>query len=923
MSDWTWNGARWWKFDFHAHTPTSDDYGKGPTQETLKQRSSREWLLDYMKAGIDCVAVTDHNSGARIDELKTTVQQIREENHSDFRELKIFPGAEISVNGNVHVLAILDPDRKSSADIDSLLGAVGFRGTKGSGDACTEHSLRDVISEIDKAGGIAIPAHVDEPKGLFEEQHGTTLGQALDLEDIFAMEVCDSCSTKPQLYSDRKQRWTEVLGSDSHHPTGQGTQRFPGSHYTWVKMGAPSLEGLRLALLDGELSVKRSDAYPSDPNVHPPLAIESIKVRGACYMGRSRAFNVPLNPWLNAIIGGRGTGKSTIIEFLRLALRREKEIPETLAHDFEKYWKVYLDRNDGGLLTKDSSLVVTYRKDENRFRIQWNQLGDLEPIEVETRSGDWTREEGDILGRFPVRIYSQKQIFELAKTPLALLRIIDEAADLDRRSFDEAWKDEEVRFLSLRAKAREVESGLADAPRLRGELDDVKRKLSVFEESGHADVLKTYQKCRRQKRAVETWEQEWSEVSERLGQFAREIVPDPIDSNLFDEDNADEAALLEKTATARKKLAEISTRIEEQATETDRAIQQWRTDRDASTWKEAHDSAVLAYDELQKTLDAEGAGDPAAYGELVQRRQNIEGRLQAIEQRRGHLVQVRKDAESSLERLRILRRELTERRSRFLETVLKSNPFVKINVVPYGNQEAVEPEFRRLIQRDNGFDRAIGKVGKEGLLGELYRNGSDGPSVKVLDSLKGNIKKIAEDAPDAPDVPYQNQFAAHLKSLQPETYDRIDLWFPEDSLDVQYSTTGDGRGFRSIQKGSPGQRTAALLAFLLSYGSEPIVLDQPEDDLDNHLIYDLIVTQLRAIKQRRQVIVVTHNANIVVNGDAELVVALATHGGETQTECAGSMQESTVRDTICKIMEGGREAFEQRYRRIAMEDRHV
>ena len=140
---------------------------------------------------------------------------------------------------------------------------------------------------------------------------------------------------------------------------------------------------------------------------------------------------------------------------------------------------------------------------------------------------------------------------------------------------------------------------------------------------------------------------------------------------------------------------------------------------------------------------------------------------------------------------------------------------------------------------------------------------------------------------------------------------------------MQYSTSGDGQSFRPIQEGSPGQKTAALLAFLLSYGEEPLILDQPEDDLDNHLIYDLIVTQLREVKRRRQIIVVTHNANIVVNGDAELVVALAARGGQTQKECAGSLQEKKVRDTICSVMEGGRKAFEQRYRRIALEGRHV
>ena len=164
----------------------------------------------------------------------------------------------------------------------------------------------------------------------------------------------------------------------------------------------------------------------------------------------------------------------------------------------------------------------------------------------------------------------------------------------------------------------------------------------------------------------------------------------------------------------------------------------------------------------------------------------------------------------------------------------------------------------------------------------------------------------------------QRKLTCSLK-LHPEALDRLDMWFPEDSLHVRYSMAADGSSFRSIQEGSPGQKTAALLAFLLAYGEDPIILDQPEDDLDTQLLYDLIVTQLRDIKQRRQVIVVTHNANIVVNGDAELVISLEARNGETHQECVGSLQEKKVRDTICAVMEGGRKAFEQRYRRITLE----
>ena len=107
-----------------------------------------------------------------------------------------------------------------------------------------------------------------------------------------------------------------------------------------------------------------------------------------------------------------------------------------------------------------------------------------------------------------------------------------------------------------------------------------------------------------------------------------------------------------------------------------------------------------------------------------------------------------------------------------------------------------------------------------------------------------------------------------------------------------------------------------MLAFLLAHGEEPLVLDQPEDDLDNHLIYDLVVRQIRENKFRRQIIVVTHNPNIVVNGDAEMIHALAFDGGQCVVKQSGSLQEEAIRDEVCRVMEGGREAFRRRYRRL-------
>ncbi len=918
---WDWNGARWWKFDLHAHTPKSDDYGKGPQQKELKERAPREWLLDYMRAGIDCVAVTDHNSGAWIDKLHGALREMREEKPEGYRPIHLLPGVEISVNGGIHVLAIMECDTTTS-DVDSLRGAVGFSGTKGSSDGVTSKTFGEVVSEIAKAGGIAIPAHVDGENGLFKLQ-GQTLEQALRCREIFAMEVVDPSATKPSLYAARDVHWAEIVGSDGHHPSGHPGQRYPGSHFTWIKMGVPSLQGLRLALLDGPLSILRSDQAPGDPNEHAPLLVESIEVSQARYMGRAKPFTLVLNPWLNSIVGGRGTGKSTLVELARVALRRENELPEELKPEFEKYTRVYPSREDGGLLTDRTEIRVVYRKNGSRFRLQWAPAGGLDAIQ-EDSGGVWRLAVGDVAQRFPVRLFSQKQIFHLAKTPLALLRVIDDAQKVDHRAWSNRWREEESRLLALRAKSREIETGLAEEPRLKGELDDVERKLAIFEDAGHADVLQSFQKRRRQQRAIETWEESWTGTGERLRDAASELVPDPLDATALDTQPEEDGTLRASAATARERLGAVRESVERLAASADEILSDWRRDKDQSAWKEAVDAAIQAYDSLRGRLAHEGAGDPSAYGELVQRRQTIEQRLEELKDRKKEVDRLRKQAAARLQRLLEIRRELTESRRSFLQSVLQNNRYVRIRVVPYGARETVEEEFRHLLQREGGaFDKDIGKPGKGGLLGEIYGEGNDPQEVeRNLTAVKQRVRQIAAGSHDPAKLGDQ-RFATHVGRLQPETLDRLDLWFPEDSLDVQYSPTGDGGNLRSIQEGSPGQKTAALLAFFLSYGDEPLVLDQPEDDLDNHLIYELIVTQLREVKRRRQIIVVTHNPNIVVNGDAELVVALAARNGETHKEREGSLQDKAVRNTICEVMEGGRDAFEERYRRIALEGRHV
>ena len=505
--DWPYPGACWWKVDFHTHTPASTDTPWNKVTGTVSEMTPEEWLLKYMEAGIDCVVVTDHNTGSWVDRLKVAYQQLKENQPAGFRELHLFPGVELSVNGGFHLLAILG-ENATTSDIDTLLGMVDYKGTKGDSDGVTRKSPVEAIEAVVAAGGLPIPAHVDQAKGLLQVDSSGGAGPALDantLRQIFhcgrvlAAELVYRDGQKPQIYVDAKCGWTEVLGSDCHSLQGG---HLPGSRFTWVKMAKPSLQGLRLALLDGAgFSIRRSDdPEPFDPFQLPAHFIESVEISDARYMGRGQPQKLEFHPWFNALVGGRGTGKSTVVHALRLALRREgdlKKLPEEseARSTFERFVKEPQSRNDeDGALDYRSSqkteILVRLAREGVPYGLRWRQ--DATGTAVEERvNGSWrpSGSQSITAERFPVRMFSQGQIASLAgESQQALLGVVDEAART--QPTEKTVEETKQRFLALRAQIRELDAKLKGRDDVRVSLDDVERKLAGFEGKQHAEILR-------------------------------------------------------------------------------------------------------------------------------------------------------------------------------------------------------------------------------------------------------------------------------------------------------------------------------------------------------------------------------------------------------------------------------------------------
>ena len=139
-----------------------------------------------------------------------------------------------------------------------------------------------------------------------------------------------------------------------------------------------------------------------------------------------------------------------------------------------------------------------------------------------------------------------------------------------------------------------------------------------------------------------------------------------------------------------------------------------------------------------------------------------------------------------------------------------------------------------------------------------------------------------------------------------------------DQISVEIDLGAPGaENWTPVEDVSPGQRATALLALALASGTHPLIIDQPEDDLDNRYIYDEVVKVLGNVSKQRQVLVATHNANIAVLGDAELVLALDADSGRGNVLALGGLESPGVAETARRILEGGDEAFRARYQRYS------
>ncbi|MEH6396537.1 TrlF family AAA-like ATPase [Pseudoalteromonas sp.] len=895
-------GSRWYKFDFHTHTPASSDYKKPEETET-------DWLKALMVEKVDCVAIADHVSGGWIDRLKATYAEL-DQSAEWYRPISLFPACEITVSTGqtrVHILAVFDPIC-DSAKISAVLGQCGI--TEGHGDAevtCATESINNVIDIVHLANGVAIPAHIDRAKGLL---HGVTkTNQEIErwmskIEAAEFIELNFLDTVNPELAS-ACSHLAKLQGSDAHECSRLG------KGYSWIKMSQPSINGLKLALHDHDFCVENG---VDDPNSTPDIFLKSLNISQMQHCGRfpGQLATFNLHPLFNAVIGGRGSGKSTFIESVRLALGRENEVS-----DLPQIHEEICSFKDG--VTKaDTAICVELQRRDESYQSIWKY--NTAPYINKFQEGTWSLDNGKPEERFHVSLYSQKQINALASNTNSLLEIIDRSNEVNHSAWKYLFDTELNKFLGFCREVRQLQERLDNKGALESQKDDLNSDIESFEQGGHKDIFNAYQIFTLEKQKVENS----AGVAGLIDSIDNMLSEEFAELTLVEE-GADKPAYVTELegiqatfkgdlTVVQTELAKIKELITKAEQDREKAISEsiWCTK--GAVTKQQYEQVVQEYADKGEELN------PEQYEIWLTQRNEINTQLEELETVQVDLTTKKSQRDKSLKKLYILRRRLQRKRQKFIQNVIGGNRYVKMKLLPFANKSNVEAQFRRCIGVENSFSTSIYQDDQANSL--LFKLLSSDFNLKGTASetheLKNAISALVLEK-EVAQYRIDNRLKSSLVqkfSQQPEIFDRLMTWWPDDQLVVEYAKDIEKAKFENIEKGSAGQKAAAILAFLLSHGNNPIIVDQPEDDLDNALIYQLIVSQIHENKKRRQIIMVTHNPNIVVNGDAEFVNVLHFHAGQVQVLKAGGLCEQEIRDHVCDIMEGGATAFDKRYNRL-------
>jgi DNA repair ATPase RecN len=605
--------------------------------------------------------------------------------------------------------------------------------------------------------------------------------------------------------------------------------------------------------------------------------IERIQVEEGFLDG----LDIRLVPGLNVLIGGRGTGKTSVVELIRFCLGVEGHTTDIGKKANEHALSIL----EGGRIT------LTINLGHDRMTL--------------ARSPADRQPKTHLPFQAPL-IFSQTEIELLGLEDQGRLRMIDDFIVEGSPSFEASIgasighaRSYTVEVRNLAKEIDALEEQIRELPSFREQLKPV-----LEEEKGVAKISGELAKKQQEMKEVtavssastvrvQSLEEliqnlsEWSSATEDAASRAPSLDGWPDDDN---------AVILRKQfevmiSKAERTLAEVAKQIESISVVAEKALDEAQKEKSKQTAK---------LRDMRTSVDGlkQGAGAIAKkVSDLRQRIASLEATKKQIEARNTRLRTTKAKRSEILDELgKAYSARFEKRREIARQLERKLAPRIKVSVAQAADVAKYSAALIGALRGSSiRYNELAPHLASRISPRELVEAAEDGNVDFVIEAAEVNRDRA-------------QRLLAQLRDSRLEDVLLADV---EDSISLQLL---DGSEYKEIDNLSTGQRCTVVLPIVLQHKERTLVIDQPEDHLDNGFIVDTLIKVLRDRSKSVQLIMATHNANIPVLGEAERVVVLGSDGKRGYVQHVGNLDDEKSVTAITNLMEGGKEAFDARAR---------
>ena len=710
-------GLRWYKCDFHLHTMASKCYVDKQI-DTLQ-----EWINTAKQKGLECIAVTDHNDYRSIDEA----MKIGKENN-----IIVFPGVELSCDSSkIHILVLFDIDCDGNTVQEFLSQLKIFRADLGDSGHTADGDIFHACDIAKSMNALVIPAHVDEYSGLSDISYDN-ISKLLDRKYIDGVqvvndEIWENYGNEPlriisekltekygkTITDEQAKAWKSVyqqvknsgfpLLSFSDNPYSEKSSKHGmwgiGASYTYLKMSqTPNLESVRQALISNDMRVEKNAESNHMIGESPDMIIREV-VLSKSILNENAKIDVSFNSQLNTIIGGRGSGKSSIIRTIAGGMNSFSGenlniISQEQMEFYKENGKTKSSNIKKGIFTKNSVVEILVERLGDLYKIE---VSHIKNMQNQTRklykyiNDNWQLvEDENFIDLFKAQIFTQKQIYELATDSNSLMAIIDG----DISGMSNCVSEREAALNNLIGKALEISNcrrSIAKKSKLETELADIEEQISKFKQSGISDIIKEKQLYDDQQKVISSYVENKNSKIEAIETFIKQVnltydlIDDTEINEILDDDLKDFNSDIESIYKILHDIVQKSDKIVKKI--------------NATNWNHRKIENGENYLQAVKNLQANGL-DTGRLDELIDKRKEKKQELEIIRNKEQELEAQEQEYNEKEKIYKEKNADIYNLRSKFIQEVIGNDKSVKFDLKKNRNRSSFINNIRSIIQKD-------------------------------------------------------------------------------------------------------------------------------------------------------------------------------------------------------------------------------